>query len=343
MNSKSINPEIKKWIFIGGAPRSGTSLLQAIMNKHSECVSPPESHILETFIYAATTKTIKDFSNREKLVGQLKKDKWIHRLSIEPQQIVEQLTPDAPMMDIFKLYMMQYAAGFKKQTMVDGSPINIWFLKKLKEDFPGCYILHIVRDPRDVILSTMQADYNAKFNFPPFLIARQFMTGYRNAITFSPDYGDHYLKIYYEDLVTNPEKVIREICDTVKIDFQQSMMEFNKNSEKVYSSEETWKKNLAKPFIKNNFGKWKTDMKQEDLIAAELACKDFFKRESNHYEISEVSKKAGTIKYYSQSLKYYTAAIKKSMREKINSGKTEEELDNLPLFVRLKRKKMLRK
>ena len=44
---------INKWVFIGGAPRSGTSLLQAILNEHSQCVSPPESHILETFVYAA--------------------------------------------------------------------------------------------------------------------------------------------------------------------------------------------------------------------------------------------------------------------------------------------------
>ena len=86
MNDSDHLSPISKWGFIGGASRSGTSLLQAILNEHSSCTSPPESHILETFAYAPVSFINESFKDRKRLLDLLMNDRWIHRLNIDPDR-----------------------------------------------------------------------------------------------------------------------------------------------------------------------------------------------------------------------------------------------------------------
>lgn len=328
--------EIKKWAFIGGAPRSGTSLLQAILNEHSQCVSPPESHILETYVYAPTSHFERKFSDQKQLIELLRKDKWIHRLGIDPEEIVRNLPDVAHPLTLFKLFMQQYASGTSKEVLVDGCPINIWYLKKLNVDFPGCYILHIVRDPRDVVMSTMNAEYTKSFDFPLTQIAKQFMESYLQSKRFAHLYENRYLKIYYEDLILSPEKVIRNVCKCLDINFEETMLDFHKSSQKVSSEEEVWKGNLSRPFLKDNFGKWKTAMKPEDIMLIEYICKRFFEIENQHYLLSEIKSIGGLLKKFTTLASYRFSEIKKQLRKQINGRRTTTQLDAMPPYERLR-------
>lgn len=329
--------QIKKWVFIGGAPRSGTSLLQAIFNQHTMCSSPPESHILETFEYAAVKKAREALNNKSILVQLLKEDKWIHRLGINAEDIVEKLPENASGLDLFRLYMEEYVSGSGKEVLVEGAPLNIWYLKKLHIDFPGSYILHIVRDPRDVILSTEKATYNKPFDFPAEEIASQFMESYLQGPKFGQQlYGSRYIKMYYEDLITRPEATIRSMCERLGIDFQPAMLEFQKSSERVAAKEEDWKANLSKPFIKDNFDKWKSQMDKAILLRTEYICRDFFELEKEHYSLSGSN---GMSKIH--LLPLYIKKIKSGLRNVISGRKDPDSLDNFPPHERMRAAGML--
>lgn len=335
-------PIIKKWVFIGGAPRSGTSLLQAIFNQHSECTSPPESHIKETFVYGATRKKASSLSDHKTLIGFLKSDKWIPRLNIDPQTILNNFPEGSEAKRLFILYMEAYAAREGKSILVEGAPFNIWFMKKLHVDFPGCYILHIVRDPRDVIMSTMKAHYNTNIDFPIENIAYQYMESYLQGPTFGlKHYGERYIKIYYEDLVSHPEETIRYMCNRLNIQFEEAMLSFQESSKKVAAAEEGWKANLAKPFIKDNFNKWKTEMKPDDLIRVEYICSEFFEREKEHYQLSDFSKGSWTT-IQKALLPLHIKNLKRNVRSIMGGRKSQEQLDRLPAHDRLRSRGMLK-
>ncbi len=333
---------IKKWVFIGGAPRSGTSLLQAIFNQHSECTSPPESHLKESFVYAPTTSRRNSLSNHEQLLMFLKKDKWIPRLNIDPQEIVRDFKEGAPATELFTLYMEKYAAREGKHTLVEGAPFNIWFMKKLYADFPGCYILHIVRDPRDVVMSTIKAHYNTQIDFPLENIAYQYMESYLQGPMFGEKlYGDRYVKVYYEDLVSKPLETIKYMCERLHITFEEPMLSFQESLSKVAAVEEGWKVNLTKPFIKDNFNKWKTEMRKQDIIWTEWICRELFKLEKAHYSLSEWSEKGG-LDLQKELLPLYLRRVKKKLRTFIAGKKTMEQLDKGPAHERLRTAGMLR-
>ena len=335
MNDSDHLAPISKWGFIGGASRSGTSLLQAILNEHSSCTSPPESHILETFAYAPVSFINESFKDRKRLLDLLINDKWIHRLNIDPEKVIARLTEQSTKIDLFRIYMEEYALRINKTVVVDGCPINIWFLKKLKEDFPDCYIIHIVRDPRDVVISTQKAGYNKKFFFPPPQIAKQFLRGYLQSIRFAKAYGEKYHKIYYEELITDPEKVVRGICKFLDINFEPAMLEFQHSRNQVAAEEETWKENLSKPILKDNFGKWKTEANKKDVIQIEYICRRFFDLEKEHYQTSEFMKGGNSLKNWPMLMPYLLSEIKGKTRSLLNNETTKERLDKMSPFERL--------
>ncbi|MEP7264959.1 MAG: sulfotransferase [Bacteroidota bacterium] len=338
----STDKNISKWIFIGGAPRSGTSLLQAIFNQHSECTSPPESHIKESFVYSPTTKRAKSLYDHKSLREFLKSDKWIPRLNIDPQSILDKFPEGSAPTKLFTLYMEEYAAREGKSILVEGAPFNIWFMKKLYVDFPGCYILHIVRDPRDVVMSTMKAHYNTNMDFPLENVAGQFMESYLQGPLFGVKYyGERYIKIYYEDLVSHPEETIQYMCNRLNIPFEETMLSFQESSKKVAAAEEGWKSNLSKPFIKDNFNKWKTEMKLEDIIRVEYICSEFFEKEKEHYQLSEFSRTSWTV-VQKALLPLRIKNLKKNLRLILKGKKTKEQLDHLPAHERLRSMGMLK-
>ena len=336
MNNSERTNTINKWVFIGGASRSGTSLLQAILNENSICTSPPESHILETFAYAPMSFINESFKDRKRLLDLLVKDKWIHRLNIDPEKVISKLTDESTTIDLFRIYMEEYASRANKRIMVDGCPINIWFLKRLKEDFPGCYILHIVRDPRDVVISTQKAQYNDKFIFPPPQIAKQFLTGYLQSIRFAKEYGNRYHKIYYEELISDPEKVVRSICKFLEITFEFKMLEFQESGKKVAAVEESWKENLSKPILKDNFGKWKTEMKKKDIIQVEYICRRFFELEKKHYQPSKLMSGKNILTNWTGLLPYHLSEVKRKLRSTLKREIPKIRPDDFSPFERLK-------
>ena len=333
---------IKQWVFIGGAPRSGTSLLQAIFNQHSLCTSPPESHIKETYVYAATSTKKNSLRNAEALKEFLLKDKWIPRLNINPDNILLHFKEGDSAVKLFKLYMEAYAQREEKSVLVEGAPFNIWFMKKLHEDFQGCYILHIVRDPRDVVMSTLKANYNSNIDFPLDNVASQFMESYLQGPNFGKRfYGDRYIKIYYEDLITKPEQTIRNMCERLHIVFEESMLSFQESSAKVAAVEEGWKENLNKPFLKDNFNKWLTEMSVSDVVRIEYICREFFEMEKEHYTLSSEGKKAMT-GLHKDLIPLHIKSIKRGVRKLISGSPSAEMLDKLPAHDRLRNAGMLK-
>ena len=139
--------KIKKWIFIGGAPRSGTSLLQAIFNQHSECVSPPESHLLPNYAYAPTSKITKALNDFAALKKILSADEKVQRLNIAADDVLNSLRPGLNAVELFITYMNIYAEKYNKTILVEGAPQNVWLSGEIRKQFPGAYILHILRDP----------------------------------------------------------------------------------------------------------------------------------------------------------------------------------------------------
>lgn len=332
--------KIKKWIFIGGAARSGTSLLQAIFNQHSECVSPPESHLLPNYAYAPIskiTKALYDFASLKKILTD---DVKVQRLNISADEVLSKLKPGLSPVELFITYMNLFAQARNKSILVEGTPQNAWLSRRIFEQFPGSYLLHIIRDPRDVVMSTMSAEYTKKFEVSVQSVAEHYNLQYECGIDIAKKlFGKKYVRIFYEDLITNPLNEIKRICEELDVNFEQSMMEFYKSSNQVAASTESWKANLNNDFMSNNFGKWRKGMSERDIVMIEEVCKRLFDDFPDKYQMSDLRKNRSVFFIQKALLPLHKRKIKEFLKEKLSVShktKTPEEIDNLPTVDRLK-------
>ena len=332
--------KITKWIFIGGAARSGTSLLQAIFNQHSKCVSPPESHLLPNYAYAPVSKITKGLYDFGSLKKTLSEDAKVQRLNIKAEEVLSHLKPGLSAVELFITYMNIYAQQREKNIIVEGTPQNVWFSRRIFEQFPGSYLLHILRDPRDVVMSTMKAGYTKKFDVSIISVAEHYKLQYDSGVNIAKElFGKKYVQVFYEDLVTNPKEEIQKMCDGLGLNFEPTMLEFYKSSSQVAASEESWKANLNNNFMANNFGKWKTEMKEEDILMVEHVCKQFFDELPTKYQRSDLLKTRSFSFVQKALLPYYKKEAKAFIKKKITGVKsdlTDSEIDAMGTLDRLK-------
>jgi hypothetical protein len=133
--------------FVCGAPKSGTTWLQRILDAHPEVCCSGEGHFITRF--SGPLATVMNDYNRE--------------LKVEAQQVYEGSPYYAPvsqaefddMARSFILARMKARADARTRWVGDKTPSYTRNLDILHRLFPTAKIIHIVRDPRDVAVSRM--------------------------------------------------------------------------------------------------------------------------------------------------------------------------------------------
>jgi hypothetical protein len=119
--------------------------------------------------------------------------------------------------------------------------------------FPRVEIVYVVRDGRDVLLSLMK---RSKLLSTPEQCVNVWFRSIEVLDYLRSKMPDHLLWYYYEDLVTNPEAKVREICEFLGEPFRASMLDHR-----------TWPglgSYEISPILTDKVGKWK-EQKLPDL------------------------------------------------------------------------------
>jgi hypothetical protein len=255
--------------FIVGVGRSGTSLLQSILSSHSKICIPPETGFVRKNIFSF--QRIKAF-NKE---GILSENENLKRLNKNMSEIASWKTFKNEI-DFYTIIVENYRLQQNKEIAGDKDPRLIEFIPALKQCFPETKIIHLVRDPRDVLLSKKKAQWSKSKPSWYHIFANyiQLRIGERAGKKILEE---KYCVITYENLLANPEKVLLEICSYLGVEFEDSMLSFqNKAKELVSEEEKQWKKETMGPLLKNNTGKWKGKLKTWEVALTEKLCDEAF-------------------------------------------------------------------
>jgi hypothetical protein len=211
--------------FIVGAPRSGTTMLRLMLDAHPELAIPPETGFLslmpglsgwgnvlrERFFQAVTTFPASapawdDF--------QIPAEEFRARLGeIRPFRIAEGV----------RLFYRLYAARFSKPRWGDKTPLYSRHLPAIQRLLPEARFIHIVRDGRDAAVSLRERWFS-----PGRDIAVQ-AAFWRDHVMAARQDGRacrHFLEIRFEDLVRDPEPVLRRICDFIALEPRPEMLRY---------------------------------------------------------------------------------------------------------------------
>jgi hypothetical protein len=135
-------------------------------------------------------------------------------------------------------------------------PVDVGHIPELIEWFPNCKIIHITRDPRALAMSKSNDPSGTAIKVVEhprlaWLIRKLAVLftikQYRLAAKLHGRFQAlrNYKLFRYEDLLAEPEKILRELCDFVEVDFTEEMLEPEKGRHEHQPSSLTGKRQKA--------------------------------------------------------------------------------------------------
>ena len=192
----------ERHVVMGGAPRSGTTLLRRILDRHPRLCAGPETKL---FVPAG--------SHLEWLAAGY--DIPLPELG----RMRRESRSQAAFIDAFAARVSR-ASG--KDRWVEKTPMNIRNLDWIVRHFPAVSIVHVIRDGRDVVCSMRQhPDWRwVDGHWEKVLVPRSLET-YAGRWVADTGIGigwrgdSRYVEVRYEELVTDPGPTLRRVCEAI--------------------------------------------------------------------------------------------------------------------------------
>jgi len=126
-----------------------------------------------------------------------------------------------------------------KQFFVEDNTWNVLFAREILELLPEARIIHIYRDPRDVVASFSQQRWSPKDKIQGALWYREMMMRWFEIRSFLPQ--DSFYEVSLERFVSEPKAVLQEICTFAGISFHEAMLHIDLS----HSHSGRWKREFS--------------------------------------------------------------------------------------------------
>lgn len=271
--------------FIIARPRSGTTLLRTLFDRHSNVVIPLESPFILRFYWKYHKVKVwdeekilefyNDITNEEE---DIRLNLNILRWTIDFEQLKKDmlaLANQTTYAELCRVVNASYQSFFPKENIKlvgDKNPVYSPRSHYLLKLFPDAKFLHMTRDYRDYLQSMLRAGFVKKIT--PIIVHR-WVKSLKLNMQLQKEYPEKFFSFRYEDLVNHPEKTFKEICTFLQIPYDDHIFDFHEYKNKFlefYREEdmELYHGKLFRPISSKNVGDWKKNLSQEQLEVAEL-------------------------------------------------------------------------
>jgi hypothetical protein len=270
-------------MFVVGTPRSGTTLLQAMLASHPQVLSFPETHYFE------------------KIWGRLRRVRKLGIVSPRAaarclDRLVEDVEPRVRRPDTFRwsIDFRLYGRSFRevidtacvsagKHAWVDKSPVHLHCIDDIAQVMPDARFVHLLRDGRDVTASFLERCLKDPERWVPQVvqgrsrsqmfarddgllaaIVARWNADLEITLARRGDEGHHIVR--YDELVGDPVGVLRRLCDRIGLAFSDSMLKYTNSAGLVLGSRACFDHMLGvyEPLHETSRLKWRSVLSDEE-------------------------------------------------------------------------------
>ena len=255
-------------VFVVGGPRSGTTLLSAMLAAHSAFDCGPETHFLSRWSRLG----------RRERARILDPADWPRRASAYVTSLSLGKKPIHPMYDLtaedirawlaarppslatmLESLTEQRAQRRGARRWVEKTPRHLEVPELITTTWPDARIVRIVRDPRDAAVSLTKVP----FGTPSLLTNLSVLARMNEAAADFYRESAQALTVRYEDLVAEPERELRRICEFVGEAYEPAMLDDRSGATGVAAEHEWWKGDATGPIDRSRSGRWADEMPAE--------------------------------------------------------------------------------
>ena len=231
-------PDHPVFPFFVGCGRSGTTLLRAMFDAHRDVAVPDEVAFIIRYArphYALQYGWPRRFDAArctDLIVGDSSFRRW-PITEPEARAALADAIPTSFADTIRQLYALA-AARRGKSRYADKTPMHVLHLRRLGRLFPEARFVHVVRDGRDVAMSYRSVGWGPT-------TVEDAAVRWRRSVLRGRSEGERlgagrYREVRYEDLVRDPERVLRELCGFLDLEWDDGVLHHHERAADVIAA-----------------------------------------------------------------------------------------------------------
>ncbi|MEZ2302362.1 MAG: sulfotransferase [Microcoleus sp.] len=247
-----------KRIFLVGAPRSGTTLLQSLLAAHPEIISFPESKFFQYLLYhkfvkkfpARLSAFFKDEINRPEFL-----DNFDNSQSTELK------------VSWFVGVLDSLAVEKQKSIWLEKTPEHLYFIKDIERFLPDAKFIYIWRNPMDTIASLHEVTRISPELWGDGWDLDHCIKRWEEGVLtgYSHVHQSNHKLVKYENLLEDKTKFISEICDFLEIEYDSKMLVNYKAKAGNLSLNLPWHQGLTRDIESTKVYKYHSCFKSQEI------------------------------------------------------------------------------
>lgn len=299
--------------FIVGCGRSGTTLLQTMMNSHPNIVSTPECFFV-ILLYPRFGKLTKwKEKDITEFIDTLYTMPGFALWLMDREMLISAMRAVMDYADYALMCKMVYYQMRKDKenvmVLIDKNPSNSLFTDKLLKIFPEAKFIHIIREPRDCVNAHIK-----RFNKKNTFFLAWYWKGFNAAIEKVKQKSPvRFLTILYENFVRETEQTMKEICQFLNVPFDEKILQSNfaeilpqYKDNKTFDRIKIVHGNLLTPVNDANIGKWEKEMNKKDVAITEIIDGQYAAEKYGYNEDRKSEISISSARILRSKVQYYT-------------------------------------
>lgn len=284
------------FLFVLGCQRSGTTLLQHILDSHPRTAIMQEAGWFGTWYEHRIGITLEGFATAELIPNILRTSKNID-LGVSEAELLKLAGNGNQVLyqDFISAIFDGFGAARKKHLVGSKNPDYLRHLGTLHKLWPKAKYIHIIRDGRDVCLCASDRWKNSDVQGFPFLLYEKpdrifdewkedpvitTALWWEWVVGLGRDFGrslgpEMYYEMRYEDLVSRPRGECVALCEFLEIPFDDAMLRHEENFRpRTGPGGAILHARVGRP-ITPGLRDWRTEMSDSELGRFEAAAGPF--------------------------------------------------------------------
>ena len=233
---------LRRLALLCGHPRSGTTLLEQVLDSHPNIVSAEETRIFHDNTYPLVQLQAPPEANVLQVLEGARAEALKHARS-----------------NYFRCMDAFLGAPIGNRLLVDKNPILTFLLPLFARIFPETKLLVALRDPRDVCLSCFMQPLPLNQSAAAYLTLEGTAEDYAALMStyqvLAPQMQNERLEVRYEDMVADLEPVARRVLEFLGVTWDERVLRFHEHAQKKIVRSPTYA-DVTKPVFKRAVGRW---------------------------------------------------------------------------------------
>ncbi len=312
-------------IFIIGMPCSGTTLMQASLAAHPQIAISPQTRFLSYWVPHHPTAELRDEHDFEFFLAKFVDSPQFRNLDLDADTLHGRLLARGvpTFKTVFSTLLREYARRQGKLRWGEHTPSHRCYIGHLLDWYPNARIIYMLRDPRAVVASLLDAPW---ISATPEFHAAHWRDSTQALLRWECD--ERLYRVHYEALLIDPESVLRKACAFLNEPFDPAVLTDYETNATTRVSHGKWGRrhlsNALDPLRTDCLAKWRLRLTPNQVAIVEYLTRKGMLRCG--YELS--SEGPGALRWSTLMLNRLWARVKwQSHRLR---GQTVLPIDPLP-------------